>query len=126
MKLNSGVKLGAYEIVAPLGAGGMGEVYRAKDLKLKRDVAIKILPEDFARDGERVMRFRREAEVLASLNHPAIATIYGFEESGESLFLVLAACGRRDSRRSHSSGSNADCRHRADRAANCGSVGGSS
>ena len=89
MKLNSGMKLGTYEIVAPLGAGGMGEVYHAKDLRLKRDVAIKILPEDFARDGERVVRFRREAEVLASLNHPAIATIYGFEESGESLFLVL-------------------------------------
>ncbi len=89
MKLNPGMKLGAYEIVAPLGAGGMGEVYRAKDLRLKRDVAIKILPEDFATDGERVVRFRREAEVLASLNHPAIATIYGFEESGESLFLVL-------------------------------------
>jgi serine/threonine protein kinase len=89
MTLNPGKKLSNYEIVALLGSGGMGEVYRAKDLKLKREVAIKIAPDHFARDGGRVVRFRREAEALAALNHPAIAAIYGFEEDGESKFLVL-------------------------------------
>jgi len=68
--------MGSYEILAPLGAGGMGEVYRAKDSKLKREVALKVLPEAFARDSERVARFQREAEVLASLNYPNIATIH--------------------------------------------------
>ena len=70
MSLPSGTRLGSYEIVWPLGAGGMGEVYRARDSKLKRDVAIKVLPEDVANDRERLARFQREAEVLASLNHP--------------------------------------------------------
>jgi serine/threonine protein kinase len=69
MNLAAGAKLGAYEIVGPLGAGGMGEVYRARDTKLKRDVAIKILPEEFSRDADRVSRFQREAEVLASLDY---------------------------------------------------------
>jgi eukaryotic-like serine/threonine-protein kinase len=73
----------------PLGKGGMGEVYRAKDLKLGRDVAIKVLPEEFARDADRVARFQREAKLLASLNHPNIAAIHGLEESGETNFLVL-------------------------------------
>ena len=82
MTLSAGTKLGPYEILAPLGAGGMGEVYRASDAKLKRDVAIKVLPEAFANDRERMARFEREAQVLASLNHPNIATIYGVEESG--------------------------------------------
>jgi serine/threonine protein kinase len=72
-----GTKLGPYEIRALLGAGGMGEVYRAYDTKLKRDVALKVLPETFTRDSERLARFQREAEVLASLNHPNIAQIYG-------------------------------------------------
>ena len=80
MSLAIGTKLGPYEIVAPLGAGGMGEVYRAKDIKLNRDVAIKVLPESFALDADRVARFTREAQVLASLNHPNIAAIYGFED----------------------------------------------
>ena len=73
MPLASGTKLGPYEILAPIGAGGMGEVYRARDTKPKRDVALKVLPGAFARDPGRIARFRREAEVLASLNHPNIA-----------------------------------------------------
>jgi serine/threonine-protein kinase len=77
MPLSVGDKLGPYEIVAPLGAGGMGEVYRAKDARLKREVAVKVLPEAFTRDSGRVARFQREAEVLAALNHPNIAQIYG-------------------------------------------------
>src|ERR1700681_4297265 len=80
MPLSVGDKLGPYEILAPIGKGGMGEVYRARDTKLKRDVALKVLPEAFARDPERLARFEREAEVLASLNHPNIATIYGVVE----------------------------------------------
>src|SRR5512134_2596411 len=79
MPLSAGTRLGAYEILAPLGAGGMGEVYRARDTRLDRDVAVKILPEAFAADVERVARFEREAKVLASLNHPNIAIIHGLE-----------------------------------------------
>src|SRR3989304_4254350 len=79
MPLDPNTRLGPYEILAPLGAGGMGEVYRAKDTRLDRVVAIKVLPEHFARDPERVARFQREAKLLASLNHPHIAAIYGFE-----------------------------------------------
>ncbi|MGB6198008.1 MAG: protein kinase, partial [Candidatus Acidiferrales bacterium] len=79
MTLAPTTKLGPYEIVAPVGAGGMGEVYRARDTRLGRDVAIKVLPETFARDIERLSRFQREAKMLASLNHPNIATIHGFE-----------------------------------------------
>jgi eukaryotic-like serine/threonine-protein kinase len=81
MGLSPGTKLGPYEIVSPLGAGGMGEVYRARDTQLNRDVALKVLPETLARDPDRMARFKREAQVLASLNHPHIAAIYGFEES---------------------------------------------
>ena len=73
MTIAAGNRLGPYEILAPIGAGGMGEVYRARDTKLKRDVALKVLPDAFARDPGRMARFRREAEVLASLNHPNIA-----------------------------------------------------
>src|SRR6202521_627535 len=80
MPLSAGTHLGPYEILAPIGAGGMGEVYRARDTKLKRDVALKVLPEAFERDPLLMMRFQREAEVLASLNHPNIAIIYGVEE----------------------------------------------
>src|SRR5262249_41637989 len=75
MSVDVGTRLGSLEITALLGKGGMGEVYRARDTKLKRDVAIKILPEEFSRDADRVNRFQREAEVLASLNHPNIADI---------------------------------------------------
>jgi len=79
--LSAGTRLGAYEIISPLGVGGMGEVYRARDSRLGRSVAIKVLPRDVARDHEKVERFQREAKVLASLNHPNIASIYGFEDS---------------------------------------------
>ena len=89
MSLESGQTLAHYEIVEPIGRGGMGEVFRAKDKKLGRDVAIEVLPEEFARDPERLVRFKREAKVLASLNHPNIAAIYGFEQSGDTHYLVL-------------------------------------
>ena len=89
MALQTRTQLGAYEILAPLGAGGMGEVYRARDTRLGRDVAVKVLPEAFARDAERMARLRREAQVLASLNHPNIAAIYGFEDSGATHALVM-------------------------------------
>jgi serine/threonine-protein kinase len=82
MALPLGTRLGAYEITSLIGAGGMGEVYRARDTRLGRDVAIKVLPSQFALDPERVARFTREAQVLAALNHPNVATIYGFEETG--------------------------------------------
>ena len=75
MPLAAGTKLGPYEILSPLGAGGMGEVYRARDTRLDRSVAIKILPDEFSLDTERVSRFQREAEVLASLNHPKNETL---------------------------------------------------
>jgi serine/threonine-protein kinase len=89
VSLSSGARLGPYEILAPLGVGGMGEVYRAKDTKLNRDVALKVLPEAFTLDPDRVARFRREAQVLASLNHPNIGAIYGLEESDGAQALVL-------------------------------------
>jgi eukaryotic-like serine/threonine-protein kinase len=89
MGLAIGTKLGPYEIVAPLGAGGMGEVYRARDTQLNRDVALKVLPEALAHDAERMARFKREAQVLASMNHPNIATIYGFEEADGLRALVM-------------------------------------
>jgi serine/threonine protein kinase/Tol biopolymer transport system component len=88
MSLNPGTRLGAYEITSQLGAGGMGEVYRARDSKLKRDVAIKVLPADVAADRERLARFQREAEILASLNHPHIAHVYGVEEHALVMELV--------------------------------------
>lgn len=89
MALSTGTRLGPYAIVAPLGAGGMGEVYRACDTKLDRDVAIKVLPELLAADPERIARFEREAKTLASLNHPHIAAIYGFEEATGIRALVM-------------------------------------
>src|ERR1700680_5071145 len=89
MPLQSGEKLGPYEIIAPIGKGGMGEVYRAKDTKLEREVAIKVLPAALAQDPERLARFEREAKVLASLNHPHIAQIYGVEQSGGIRALVM-------------------------------------
>jgi len=89
MALSAGTRLGSYEILAPIGAGAMGEVYRARDTKLNRDVALKILPEAFAHDPDRMARFEREAQVLASLNHPNIAAIYGLEESVGIRALVM-------------------------------------
>jgi serine/threonine protein kinase len=84
MTLSPGTHLGHYEIIGVLGAGGMGQVYRARDLRLHRDVALKVLPDLFATDPERLARFTREAQTLASLNHPNIAQIHGFEEAGEA------------------------------------------
>src|SRR5271156_1627690 len=89
MPLPIGSKFGAYEIIAPIGAGGMGEVYRARDTRLGRTVAIKVLPDAFARDHERLGRFAREAQVLASLNHPNIAAIYDFEDSANAPVLIM-------------------------------------
>ena len=89
MPLQPGTRLGAYDVTAQIGAGGMGEVYRATDTKLNREVALKVLPDAFASDPERLARFQREAEVLASLNHPNIAAIHGLEEADGVRALVL-------------------------------------
>jgi len=89
MSLAAGSRFGAFEIVSPLGAGGMGEVYRARDTRLDRQVAVKILLESLARDQDRLSRFEREAKLLAALNHPHIAQIYGLEESGSTRALVM-------------------------------------
>src|SRR5712691_13289379 len=87
--LTAGTRLGSHEVLALLGQGGMGEVYQAHDTKLGRDVAIKVLPEAFAHDPQRLSRFQREAKLLASLNHPNIATIHGLEESNGTHYLVM-------------------------------------
>ena len=89
MPLSAGTKLGSYEVLSAIGAGGMGEVYQAHDTKLGRDVAIKVLPEAFAHDADRLSRFQREAKLLASLNHPNIATIHGLEDSNGTSYLVM-------------------------------------
>ena len=89
MALAAGAVIGPYEITASIGAGGMGEVYRARDTRLKREVALKVLPDHFASDPDRLARFQREAEVLASLNHPHIAAVHGLEESDGVRALVL-------------------------------------
>src|SRR4051812_28935365 len=89
MLLPAGTRVGDYEIITPLGAGGMGEVYRARDPKLHRDVALKVLPESFAHDPDRLARFQREAQVLASLNHPNIAHVHGLEQGGDVSALVM-------------------------------------
>src|SRR5579864_7444215 len=89
MPLTSGTRIGPHQIECLLGAGGMGEVYRARDVKLGREVALKVLPGAFARDPERMARFAREAQLLASLNHPNIAHIYGLEDSTDKHALVM-------------------------------------
>jgi len=89
MSLPSGEKLAHYEILEPIGKGGMGEVYRARDTKLGRDVAIKVLPDEFSQDKERLDRFEREARLLAQLNHPNIATLHGLEVFEKQQFLVM-------------------------------------
>jgi len=89
MPLSPGTRLGSYDVLEPLGAGGMGEVYRARDSKLGRDIALKVLPDSFALDPDRLARFHREAQVLGALNHPNIAQIYGFEDSGATHALVM-------------------------------------
>src|ERR1700734_2483097 len=88
MPLPAGTRLGPYEVLTPIGAGGMGEVYRARDTKLDREVAIKVLPASLTQDSERLARFEREAKVLAALNHPNIAQIYGVEERALVMELV--------------------------------------
>jgi len=90
MPLSTGDKLGHYEVLSLLGKGGMGEVWRARDTTLKRDVALKVLPSEFLRDPDRMARFQREAEVLASLDHPNIGPIHGIIDSSDSRGLVLA------------------------------------
>jgi serine/threonine protein kinase len=94
MPLSAGTRLGVFQILAPLGKGGMGEVYRAKDSKLDREVAVKILPEERAERPERMARFEREAKLLAALDHPHIAAIHGFHEEGGQHFLVMELVGR--------------------------------
>src|SRR6187431_2935045 len=89
MSLTIGTRIGPYEVTGVLGAGGMGEVYRARDTKLNRDVALKVLPDEFATDADRLARFTREAQTLASLNHPNIAHIHGLEESAGVRALVM-------------------------------------
>src|SRR5437899_2402803 len=89
MPLVPGARLGSYEIVGPIGAGGMGQVYRARDTKLGRTVAIKVVSDAFLSDSDRIARFEREAKLLASLNHPNIAALYGMEESDSRHFLVM-------------------------------------
>src|SRR4029077_7810040 len=89
MSLQSGTRLGTYEVLSLLGTGGMGEVYRARDLELRRDVAIKVLPESLSSDAVRLERLRREAQVLAAVNHPNIAHIYGLAGDGAVRGLVL-------------------------------------
>ena len=89
MSMRAGTRLGAHEILSVLGAGGMGEVYRARDTRLGREVAIKVVLDVFASDADRVARFQREAKVLASLNHPHIAALYGIEEADGRHFLVM-------------------------------------
>ena len=89
MPVSAGTKLGSYEIISAIGAGGMGEVYQARDTKLGRDVAIKALPEVFAHDPERLACFQREAKMLAALNHSNIATIHGLEQADGTSYLVM-------------------------------------
>src|SRR5688572_6977150 len=89
LALTPGRRLGPYEILSALGVGGMGEVYRARDTKLNREVALKVLPDAFTLDPDRLARFTREAQMLASLNHPHIGAIYGFEDTSETHALVL-------------------------------------
>ena len=89
VSLTAGTRLGPYEIVAALGAGGMGEVYRARDAKLSRDIALKVLPDAFARDTDRLARFGREAQVVAALNHPHIVTIFSIEEHDGVPFMTM-------------------------------------
>jgi serine/threonine protein kinase len=95
LALAPGTRLGVYDITVQIGEGGMGHVYRARDTKLNRDVALKVLPDAFAQDVDRLARFTREAQTLASLNHPNIAHIHGLEESGGVRALVMEPSRRR-------------------------------
>jgi serine/threonine protein kinase len=108
LSLTPGTRLGPYEIQSALGVGGMGEVYRAIDTKLKRQVAIKVLPESLAADPDRLARLQREAEVLASLNHPNIAHIYGIEDTSDAKALVMELSRGVDARRSDCAGTDSN------------------
>ena len=116
LALTLGTRLGPYEILSALGAGGMGEVYRARDTKLGRDVALKVLPDSFANDTDRLARFEREAKALASLNHPHIAQIYGFEHSGSRPALVMELVEGPDLSQRIAQRSDPACRSPVDRA----------
>ena len=115
MSLTPGTSIGHYDVTALLGEGGMGQVWQARDTKLDRDVALKVLPEAFAADPDRLARFEREAKVLASLNHPNIGSIYGLEEADWS---------RADAGRSHQAGADPARRGAADREADRRGTGG--
>src|SRR5213078_3447422 len=91
--LTSGTRLGCYEIIAPIGAGGMGEVYRARDTRLGREIAVKVLPKDVASDPDRLARFEREAKTVAALNHPSIVTLHSIEEADGVRFLTMELVG---------------------------------
>jgi serine/threonine protein kinase len=104
MSLTTGKKLGTCEILAPLGAGGMGEVYRARDTVLGREVAVKVLPAGFATDPDRLRRFSQEAQAAASLNHPNVLAIYHVDEQDGAPLHRLGATGRRDASRSSAHG----------------------
>ena len=93
MSIASGTRIGPYEVTSRIGEGGMGVVYRARDTQLQRSVALKVLPDHFASDSDRLERFQREAQLLASLNHSIIAAIFGLEESGDRKFLVMELVG---------------------------------
>ncbi len=112
MLLSSGDKIGQYEILAPIGAGGMGEVYRAKDLRLGREVAVKVLPAGMAHNDDRLARFQREARAVAALNHPHIVTIFSVEEAGGVHFLTMELVDGQAARQ-------ADSRERPPHRANC-------
>ena len=102
MGLASGAPFGSFVVIRLIGKGGMGEVYHARDTRLKRDVALKVLPDEFAGDPERLARFRREAQILASLNHPNIAAIHGLEEGDAGRALVMELVDGADAGRSRS------------------------
>ena len=99
--MESGTQLGPYEILGQLGAGGMGEVYLARDPRLEREVAIKVLPEELCCDPEHMARLEREARMLAALDHPNVATVHGLEEAEGIRFLVMQRVKGRDSSRAH-------------------------
>ena len=96
MALSSGARLGPYEVIAPLGAGGMGEVWRARDTRLGREVAIKVLPAELASDADRLKRFEREARAASALNHPNIVTIYEIERIDSISFIAMELVGGKD------------------------------
>ena len=127
MPLTAGTRLGSYEVLGQLGQGGMGEVYRARDTELDRDVALKILPQAFAADPERLARFQREAKTLATLNHPNIASIYGLESTPDGRALVMELVAGQDARGCHQWTAEAESGSSKPRndgsAAECGSCG---